>query len=142
VKPSFEPAALRKTRPWEYVVRSVFGGVVTAATGLVAHQFGPVVGGLFLAFPAILPASLTLVEQHDGREQAAEHARGACLGSIGLAAFALVVWRTAATWPGGLAIAVATLAWAGVSVAAWAVACGARASSLVGARNRRQRQAV
>jgi hypothetical protein len=33
--------------------------------GLLAKQFGPVFGGLFLAFPAIFPASVTLVEKHE-----------------------------------------------------------------------------
>jgi hypothetical protein len=126
VNVAFEPQALRKTKPWEYVARFVFGGVVTAATGLVAHRFGPEVGGLFLAFPAILPASLTLVKEHEGREQAAEDARGACLGSLGLAAFALVVWRGAEVAPPAVVLAAATVAWATVSVAAWAVCYGRR----------------
>ena len=49
-----------------YGLRFAFGGLITAITGLIAHNFGPVVGGLFLAFPAILPASVTLIEDHDG----------------------------------------------------------------------------
>jgi uncharacterized protein DUF3147 len=124
VKPTFDPKGLEKTKSWEYVVRFAFGGLVTAGTGLIARRYGPVVGGLFLAFPAILPASLTLVQQHDGREQAVEDARGARLGSIGLAAFALVTWRIATTLPGAPVIVVATLAWALVSVAAWALRYG------------------
>jgi Protein of unknown function (DUF3147) len=59
--PELDPAGLKKAKPWEYVVRFFFGGLVTALAGLVAKVWGPVVGGLFLAFPAILPASLTLV---------------------------------------------------------------------------------
>ncbi len=34
-------------------------------TGLIAQHWGPVVGGLFLSFPAILPASATLIERHE-----------------------------------------------------------------------------
>ena len=65
-----------------------------------------IVGGLFLAFPAIFPASATLIEKHvrrrkekagfsrvrRGREAAALDAAGAALGSLGLAAFAVVIW--------------------------------------------------
>src|SRR5262249_24539972 len=74
--PRFGPLGLRKTRAWEYGLRFVLGGVVTACTGLVVHAFGPSIGGLFLAFPAFLPASLTLVRQHDGRAEAVDDARG------------------------------------------------------------------
>jgi hypothetical protein len=36
---------------------------MTAIPGWIASKYGPVVGGLFLAFPAIFPASATLVEK-------------------------------------------------------------------------------
>jgi len=124
VKPRLVPKALEKTRPWEYVARFMFGGLVTAGTGLIAHYWGPGIGGLFLAFPAILPASLTLVEQHDGRDQAADDARGACVGGFGLAAFALVTWRAATVWHGGIVLAAATLAWLVVGVGLWSFAFG------------------
>jgi hypothetical protein len=68
---------------------------------------GPGVGGLFLAFPPIFPASVGLVEKHEeqkkqqhgldgtirGREAAGLDAAGAAIGSIGLIAFAVAVWR-------------------------------------------------
>src|ERR1700749_2648049 len=60
----FQPSALRQTRWHEYLVRFVLGGAMTVAAGLIAARFGPVVGGLFLAFPAIFPASATLIEKH------------------------------------------------------------------------------
>src|SRR5262245_17108935 len=88
--PAFDRAALGRTRGWEYGVRFLFGGLVTAGTGMIAHVFGPEIGGLFLAFPAVLPATLTLVEHHDGARQAADEARGAMLGALGLVAFAAV----------------------------------------------------
>ena len=37
---------------------------MTVVAGLIAARFGPVIGGLFLAFPAIFPASATLIEKH------------------------------------------------------------------------------
>jgi hypothetical protein len=45
----------------DYAVRFVFGGIVTALTGLIAGRYGPGVAGLFLAFPAIFPAGATLI---------------------------------------------------------------------------------
>jgi hypothetical protein len=37
---------------------------MTVVAGLIAARFGPVIGGLFLAFPAIFPESATLIEKH------------------------------------------------------------------------------
>jgi hypothetical protein len=58
-------SALRKTKWYEYAIRFVFGGAITAFAGVVAKEYGPVLGGLFLAFPAIFPASATLLERHE-----------------------------------------------------------------------------
>ena len=100
-------AGLRRTKWHDYAIRFLFGGLITAAAGLIAQRWGPGIGGVFLAFPAIFPASATLVEKHEtqkknraglqgamrGREAAALDAAGAALGCIGLAGFALVVWQ-------------------------------------------------
>jgi hypothetical protein len=100
------PSALRDIRWYEYVVRFALGGAMTVIAGLIASRFGPVIGGLFLAFPAIFPASATLIEKHErerkekaglsgarrGKEAAALDSAGAVLGSLGLAAFAIVIW--------------------------------------------------
>ena len=97
----FKPSALRQTRWYEYLVRFVLGGTMTVVAGLIAARFGPVVGGLFLAFPAIFPASATLIEKHvrqrkekaglpgarRGKEAAALDAAGAALGSFGASGF-------------------------------------------------------
>jgi hypothetical protein len=122
--PSCELSALGKPAAWEYVVRFVFGGLVTACTGLAAKRFGPAIGGLFLAFPAILPASLTLVRRHDGRAAARDDARGAQLGALGLAGFAAVVLLLGERWPAPLVLAAAAVAWAAIAVSAWLIAFG------------------
>jgi FAD dependent oxidoreductase/Protein of unknown function (DUF3147) len=57
------------TRWHEYLIRFVLGGLVTAATGAIASEFGPETGGLFLAFPAIFCASATLIEKARARAQ-------------------------------------------------------------------------
>lgn len=126
---------LRRTKGWEYALRFAFGGVVTVATGLVAKEFGPVVGGLFLAFPGIFPAGVTLVERHErekkrrldlpgtrrGRRVAGIVSAGAVPGAIGLLAFALVAWALLPRVPGAWALASATGAWIAVSIVAWAL---------------------
>ena len=98
---------LGRGRWYEYASRFLIGGLVTAGAGLIAKEFGPSVGGLFLAIPAIFPASMTLIEKHErkkkeqhaltglrrGREAAAVDAAGASLGSCGLFVFAVVVWK-------------------------------------------------
>ncbi|HEX3344264.1 MAG TPA: DUF3147 family protein [Polyangiaceae bacterium] len=124
MRPALHLAGLEKSRPWEYAVRFLFGGLVTACAGLVTHRWGPVVGGLLLGFPAILPASLTLVKRHDGRAKAVDDARGGALGSVGLVAFGAVVWLTAEQWPSALSLLVASLAWTLVAAGLWALRFG------------------
>jgi Protein of unknown function (DUF3147) len=99
--------SLKETRLREYVSRFVFGGVVTVLAGFVADRYGPVLGGLFLAFPGIFPASVSLVETHkimrenaegklgtrSARGQASVEATGASVGTMGLVGFAVVLWR-------------------------------------------------
>ncbi|HEY2748846.1 MAG TPA: DUF3147 family protein [Polyangia bacterium] len=115
------PSALKQTHWWEYLVRFGFGGAIAVATGVIGHFFGPLVAGLFLAFPAILPASLTLVAVHDGKKQAADDAAGAACGAIGLLPFAAIVWAGAGRAPMALVLALALVAWLVVSVLAWMV---------------------
>ncbi len=126
--PYVDWGGLRKTHAAEYALRFVFGGVVTAATGLIASRFGPAIGGLFLAFPAVLPASLLLLKRHDGAREAAAAARGACLGAAALAVFAataVVAARYHA--PVSLTLGAATAAWMVVAVALWWCVFGRRA---------------
>jgi hypothetical protein len=64
-----DPSALRQTKWHEYAVRFLVGGLITAAAGVIAKKFGPTVGGLFLAFPAIFPAGATLIEKHEEQKK-------------------------------------------------------------------------
>lgn len=104
-------------------MRFVFGGAVTAATGLIATRYGPGIGGLFLAFPAILPASLTLLKAHDGRDEAARAAAGSRLGAIALIAFGGVASALAA-YGAPIALAAAVAVWAALACGLWAVVYG------------------
>jgi Protein of unknown function (DUF3147) len=125
-------SALRETRWYEYLIRFALGGTMTVIAGLIADHFGPIVGGLFLAFPAMFPASATLIEKHEqkrkekiglpgarrGREAAALDAAGAVLGSFGLAVFALIIWLLIERGT-ALALVSATVAWLAVVILAW-----------------------
>src|SRR5690348_11138739 len=128
-----ELSELKKTRWYEFAIRFLFGGAITVVAGLIAKHYGPVFGGLFLAFPAIFPASATLVETHEtrkkkqagiprtlrGRFAAALDARGTALGTIGLASFALIVWKLLPAWNAAATLLVALGVWFLVSVSAW-----------------------
>ena len=129
----FKLSALKQTKWHEVLLRILFGGIATVATGLIAKSFGPIVGGLFLAFPAIFPATATLVEKHEkekqqragmngvvrGRNAVALEARGATMGSIGLAVFALVVWKFLPREPAWVVLAAAGLSWLMTSILIW-----------------------
>ena len=123
---------LKDSQWYEYVVRFVLGGAATVATGLISSGFGPSVGGLFLALPAIFCASATLIEKHEerrkheaglsgrrrGQQAAALDAAGAALGSLGMMGFAVAFWLLVERQP-LLAFIVGLIAWCGISVAAW-----------------------
>jgi hypothetical protein len=129
----FNLSSLRQTKWSEYAVRFIFGGAITVAAGLLAKRFGPIFGGLFLAFPAIFPATATLVEKHEkekrqkaelstslrGRQAAAVEARGTVLGSFALAAFAWMVWKILPNLNGPWTLAAALSGWFALSVAIW-----------------------
>ena len=65
LKIKLDTSGLGLSRWYEYLIRFVFGGTITAVAGIVAERYGPEIGGLFLAFPAILPAAATLIEKHE-----------------------------------------------------------------------------
>jgi hypothetical protein len=62
-------SALRKTKWYEYAMRFLLGGTVTVVAGFLAKHYGLVFGGLFLAFPAIFPASATLADKHERQKK-------------------------------------------------------------------------
>jgi len=128
-------STLRQTKWHDYAVRFLFGGLITALAGFIAKKFGPGIGGLFLAFPAIFPASATLIEKHEkekkkslglkgvarGRNAASIDAAGSAMGSIGLFVFALVVWQFMPRDRAWIVLGGATVLWLGVSVAVWQI---------------------
>jgi hypothetical protein len=126
---------LRETKPHELIVRFMVGGMITAFTGVIAKKFGPAVGGLFLAFPAILPASVTLINKHErerkeraglhgtkrGREAASADAAGAAIGSIALFVFAILVWQLLPRFRPWLVLTGITVLWFLIACMAWRI---------------------
>lgn len=124
--------ALRDVHWYEFTIRLALGGAMTVIAGAIASRFGPAVGGLFLAFPAIFPASVTLVEKHvrqqkegkglrgarRGKEAAALDARGAAFGGLGMIGFGgaiyMLIERSAV-----LALVAATALWVCISMFIW-----------------------
>ena len=125
--------SLKQTRPMEWVKRFAFGGTVTVLASLIDRKWGPVIGGLFLAFPGIYPASVGLVEKHKIEREAEEGKRGvrlargeasvesagASCGALGLAAFGAVLWWRLPHHGAVGALLLAFAAWVVVSWAAW-----------------------
>jgi hypothetical protein len=128
-----DTGALRDSKWYEYALRFAFGGTITALAGIIAKRYGPEVGGLFMAFPAIFPATATLLEDEQkqrkqdegmngtirGRMVAGVDAYGASMGAIGLALFAVVVWRRLPHSSLAVVLGEATLAWLAAAVFVW-----------------------
>jgi len=128
-----DPKSLRQTKWYECAIRVALGGAISVIAALLARKFGPAIGGLFLAFPAIFPASATLVEKHEiekkaqkalngqerGRDAAALDAAGAVMGSVGLVLFALFVWLLLPRHSSWLILASAAMLWFVSSCCLW-----------------------
>ncbi|TMD28776.1 MAG: DUF3147 family protein [Chloroflexi bacterium] len=99
----------------KYAVRFAFGAGISLVAALIGMKFGPVVGGIFLGFPAVLPASLTLIEKREGKEEASIDSLGAVLGSVAMVAYAAIVVLTVARWGVVLSLSAALLAWLAIA---------------------------
>jgi uncharacterized membrane protein (GlpM family) len=130
-----DPSGLKQTKWHEYALRFMAGGIITAIAGVIARKWGPGIGGLFLAFPAIFPASATLIEKHErqkkqkkglhgeerGTDAAAIDALGAAMGSVPLIVFAMICWWLIPRYPAPMALGSATIAWLLVSFSIWTI---------------------
>ncbi|MGA7220290.1 MAG: DUF3147 family protein [Candidatus Sulfotelmatobacter sp.] len=133
MKIKIDTSGMLESRWYEYVIRFAFGGTATALAGIIAKHYGPAIGGLFLAFPAIFPASATLLEKHQrekledagkngaerGRGAAAVDAAGAAMGSFGLVVFGFVVWLGLPKSNSAVVLAGGTVAWFLTAILIW-----------------------
>ena len=109
------------------LIELVGAPALAAAATLTARRWGPSVGGIVSAFPAIVGPVLLIGALTHGRAFAARTAGGTLLGLVALSAFVVAYGRGAQRWrwPGSLAAG-----WLGAAVAALAaglVAGGDRA---------------
>ena len=110
-RPAFKPQRARGVAFRELGVRFIAGAVTSIAAGLITLAFGSRVGGIFLAFPAILAASLTLIEKEEDSVEAREDARGAVMGGLALALFAAIAALTLGNLSPAIALLLATVGW-------------------------------
>jgi hypothetical protein len=130
-----DTSSLSETKLHEYLLRFLFGGICTAMAGLIARRYGPSIGGVFLAFPAIFPAAASLIQDHEerrkaevgkngrqrGKDAAALDAFGAVLGCLGLIGFAVSLWKLAAVMPSAYVLSIAFAGWVVLSLGAYLV---------------------
>ncbi|MGH7765174.1 MAG: DUF3147 family protein [Candidatus Dormibacteraceae bacterium] len=119
--PSVHPEEIRSHKFKDYAARFCFGAAISLVAGLIGMRFGPHVGGIFLGFPAILPASLTLIQKKSGRTEAAIDSEGAVLGSLALLAFAGFTWLFAVNLGVPWTLVLALAVWLGIAVLLYAV---------------------
>ena len=119
VLPSIEAGKLGELRAHDIVIRFGAGAATSLGSALVGVFVSSRAAGVFLAFPAILVAGLTLLESKEGEPPAREFSHGAVLGALALAAFAAVTATLVLDLPAPLALALALLAWVAVALAAY-----------------------
>lgn len=110
-RPRFEIRNIAHTERRALLYRFGAGGLTSVLAGVLTLAFGDRVGGVFLAFPAILAASLTLIAREEDMTDAREDARGATAGGAALALFAAVAALTLGHLAGALALLSASAAW-------------------------------
>lgn len=108
--------SLREIRLRALALRFVFGAAVSVVAGLVGIAAGQRAGGVMLAAPAVLPATLTIIERKEGRGPAVTEVQGAVLGAVALIGFAVVAAASMARLPLAAALLGALAAWAAAAI--------------------------
>lgn len=133
MRPGYDLGKLRKATPAQYLSRFAFGCVLTLIVMSIAKWAGPIVGGLFLAFPGIYPPGSSYVEKKEeerksaaglhgtrrARALASAHAVGSSVGTFGLMVFAAAVWKGLPRFGLGLSLLAGTIGWCLASFGAW-----------------------
>jgi Protein of unknown function (DUF3147) len=120
-RPAFWLSKIKQTTPGELGIRFVAGALTSIVAGVITLIFGARGGGVLLAFPAIMAASLTLIEEEEDAAEAREDARGAIVGAGALTLFAAVAAVSFGHLPGAVAPLVATVVWAGAAVLGYVI---------------------
>lgn len=109
--PGFDLRKALRAKPRAMLLRFTAGAVTSVVAGILALVFGPRIGGIPLAFPAVLVASLTLIEEQEDSEEAREDSRGAMAGAAAMAVFGVVGGVLFGVLPGGVVLVLAAIAW-------------------------------
>jgi hypothetical protein len=83
--------------------------------GVVGLTLGERVGGMLLAFPAILPATLTLIAKEQGEQRSFHDLQGTVAGAFGLVAFGVIAAITIGRLNVLVALGLSLLAWCAVA---------------------------
>jgi uncharacterized membrane protein (GlpM family) len=102
---------LKRIKLKDYIIRFLFGGAVSVIAALISTLTNDRIGGIFTAFPAILIASLTIINRMDGQHEAEKDARGAIVGAIAFVITAIVLSLTLEVLAGALALLLALVVW-------------------------------
>jgi uncharacterized membrane protein (GlpM family) len=111
-RPKLEPSRIKEVRSKDLLIRFIAGALTSIVAGLLTLAFGSRLGGIMLGFPAILAASLTLIQEEEDTAHAREDARGAVAGGCAMAAFALAATLTFGHLGAALALLIAAAVWA------------------------------
>jgi hypothetical protein len=120
--------ALREIRPRELAVRFAFGFAVSVVAGLIGVAAGQRAGGVMLAAPAVLPATLTIIERQEGRGPAVTEVQGSVPGAVALVGFAVVAAVTTDRLPLTAALLSALATWVLAAIAGYFVLAAAVSS--------------
>lgn len=115
-QPSLDVGRALKANPRGMLVRFAAGALTSIVAGGLTLAAGPRVGGIMLAFPAILVASLTLIYRQEDAHEAREDARGAIAGGVALTVFAIVFTVLVGHTSGPITLLIAAAAWVVVAV--------------------------
>jgi hypothetical protein len=116
---TIDVGALREIRPAALAIRFAFGAAVSIAAGLVGVLAGKTAGGVMLAAPAVVPATLTIIEKREGRDAAVTETQGAVPGAVALIGFALVAAVSMTAIPLAAALLASLATWIVVAVGAY-----------------------
>lgn len=119
--PKVDVSKVRDVNVKQMGARFALGAVVSVGAGIISHGVGARIGGVFLAFPAILPASLTFVQHKEGTHTADRDALGAVLGGFALVVFAAIGESMFGRHNSALVLLLALCGWLVASFAFYAV---------------------